>query len=1013
MDGLRARIGEQCSARLYCLSALCLFLCFAGPSASAQSVSGTVTDRGNSTPPDTQIVLVKKDKRQTIYRTKVDPNTGKFTFENVSEGQYDLVACAGGDYLPTIVGIPVQDRKPVYKTIILENARRDEKRVITVTVMNRKGGKLPQSQAWAYAYECQVAEGTTDANAKRDFKIPVPPDRYKFAAKREPGRGPTKGKEVSLTRQTREVTLTLDEEKATATLKVKLDDGISDSSSSGGRDFLAQELGGLLVDGVVPDLRANTSTFFRQSVSNELQLTRAGYQIPLDMVPSLRIGDRFSDEFHGSLQYEVRHDALGARNFFNLPDFETSRRQIVRANVSGPVVKGHNVWFYLSGQLERGVDAPTFSPVLTSQLPLLNEQFSRLGLPQENLRRFLITSAWDQPTVRLQYKPQARHTLTVRYDFERELLRNVLSLGEDGTLDAPSAARRFSGRNHFLSLQDNWYPSATLALGFGYNFRRRARTDDPVEPDEVSLHIPGLTRTGRALNLVEGDALRLSNHLISFGAQKVSGRHNLNGGAQFGFDRNILRFDAFSAGRAIIPGLSALSTAAPVADLFQFGRGAAQVVFNVSYQNYHFNYRYQRSGLTLDLGLRNKTELPPSFHRRELIGLQPLAGLAWSIDSDTSLRLRYNLTRSRLPQLPLGLQLLMGGQGLQPSVPPPPRRVVSFVGSSAATSAFNQFLATRSVPNGPQLAVTYDFNSRSPTVQTTGLTFTKALMRRVVLEFDYQFTRGSRLLTATNINLPPPVFIDGRPDFQNAAVNPAFAQIYQFQTDGTSSYHGGSLNVVLDRYKGLSLNARLTLSKLIDDLASGSFEATPENVFDRRRERAVSDFHIGRALTVTANWSKEFIQRDKQNRVKRKGEVFLAGTFKARSGRHFNVLTGFDANHDGNPLTDRPLGVGRNTFLGQSYAQLDLDVGVRLGVGEGKSFEVKVRSINLFNRANFANFNTVLGRSDLTGLDAKIISGARGLTGYDFRSPLTPEGFGIATNALTPRSARIELKYNF
>src|SRR5260370_18047619 len=167
------------------------------------------------------------------------------------------------------------------------------------------------------------------------------------------------------------------------------------------------------------------------------------------------------------------------------------------------------------------------------------------------------------------------------------------------------------------------------------------------------------------------------------------------------------------------------------------------------------------------------------------------------------------------------------------------------------------------MPAGLQMATTYDAASRSPIVHALDVSLSRSLGRRIALDISYAYRRGSNLLTSTNVNLPPPILINGRFDFRNASVNPDFTQIYQFETTGHSSYHGGTVSVFRHFSNGLGFNAGYNFSKAIDDVPSlvsvdviptGSFEATQENVFDRRNERAISAWNPTHRLGGGAIW---------------------------------------------------------------------------------------------------------------------------------------------------------------
>src|SRR5207244_11524242 len=75
-------------------------------------------------------------------------------------------------------------------------------------------------------------------------------------------------------------------------------------------------------------------------------------------------------------------------------------------------------------------------------------------------------------------------------------------------------------------------------------------------------------------------------------------------------------------------------------------------------------------------------------------------------------------------------------------------------------------------------------------------------------------------------------------------------------------------------------------------------------------------------------------------------------------GRPFNILAGFDRNANGDPLSDRPEGVGRNSGKLRPLFNVDLRIARTIPLGK-----VEVEGIfevfNLFNRENVLEVNNV------------------------------------------------------
>jgi hypothetical protein len=117
--------------------------------------------------------------------------------------------------------------------------------------------------------------------------------------------------------------------------------------------------------------------------------------------------------------------------------------------------------------------------------------------------------------------------------------------------------------------------------------------------------------------------------------------------------------------------------------------------------------------------------------------------------------------------------------------------------------------------------------------------------------------------------------------------------------------------------------------------------------------------------------------------------------FTAQAGRRFNVFAGSDANGDGNPLSDRPGRLGRNTLEGPKFASFDLRIARPVRLGERVSAEFSADLFNLFNRVNVTDLNTVYGGIDLNVAPNPIL------------------GFNTPRDAANPRQFQYGVKLRF
>jgi hypothetical protein len=86
----------------------------------------------------------------------------------------------------------------------------------------------------------------------------------------------------------------------------------------------------------------------------------------------------------------------------------------------------------------------------------------------------------------------------------------------------------------------------------------------------------------------------------------------------------------------------------------------------------------------------------------------------------------------------------------------------------------------------------------------------------------------------------------------------------------------------------------------------------------------------------------------------------------AQSPRFYNVTAGTDVNRDVNVNTDRPDGIGRNTFRGDDFFTIDLRLRRRFRPTERVTIEATADLFNLLNRINVTDFSTVYGQPTLS-----------------------------------------------
>jgi hypothetical protein len=229
------------------------------------------------------------------------------------------------------------------------------------------------------------------------------------------------------------------------------------------------------------------------------------------------------------------------------------------------------------------------------------------------------------------------------------------------------------------------------------------------------------------------------------------------------------------------------------------------------------------------------------------------------------------------------------------------------------------------------------------------LTWTLSIQRQFQtnwsVEMRYLGTRGIHLLTLNRLNrvgragLPAqsglPTFFSAPTQAQiddlaaqltlfdiNARSNyaPGFeaagftgANVTAFLSNGNSTYHGGSVQVLRRFNKGFQLSAAYTLSHLIDDATAEVFSTVlsphrVEEFQDMRRERANSALDHRQRFALSSIYELPFF-RNSSNRLARflLGGFNFTGTWTLESGERATVLSGIDSNLNADAAGDRTI----------------------------------------------------------------------------------------------------------
>lgn len=285
---------------------------------------------------------------------------------------------------------------------------------------------------------------------------------------------------------------------------------------------------------------------------------------------------------------------------------------------------------------------------------------------------------------------------------------------------------------------------------------------------------------------------------------------------------------------------------------------------------------------------------------------------------------------------------------------------------------------------------------QAPEVYQYNLTVERELTPDLVFEIGYVGSLGRHLGIRYDINqqqLDSAGTFNGPRPFTNCGRTATGATItcgeirFQDQT-ATSSYNALQATIRRRTRSGLTLLASYTFSRSIDttsstdiadDIASQNF---PQDTYNLRAERALSDFHRAHQFVASFNYELPF-RRGRLSLSHARGladilfsEWQVNGIIRAISGRPFtpqyetgspavrrpdlisdpysNIPSGFIFN----PAAFRdpgnsPGSAGRNILIGPALTNVDLSLLKHFGLTEKMRLQFRAEAFNVFNHANY------------------------------------------------------------
>lgn len=422
--------------------------------------------------------------------------------------------------------------------------------------------------------------------------------------------------------------------------------------------------------------------------------------------------------------------------------------------------------------------------------------------------------------------------------------------------------------------------------------------------------------------------------------------------------------------------------------------------------------------LTFNYGLRWDYEagLGKVIHP-DYLNFAPRLGIAWAPDSKTVIRAgagiffdRYNLsfvfvTEQERPVVIPGVNVPGEWQGsanagwiVNEMFPGPAGLPANAAKTLVLTGQLPPSYNTGPCPpNCTAGAGLVDPNSRNSYAEQASFQIEREVSKGLTVSAGYLFVGAHKLVRAEDLNVAPPIgtLPDGK-QLLGGSLYPT-GLLYYTDNSGNSVYHGLSAEVRQRYGRYFQLRASYTFSKTLDDGTFTTFVSTPENLYQRNLERALSNQDVRHRFVAN------FIANGPQHGMLRRFD--LSGIVTLQSPRPFTDFAGFDVNNDNNPVTDRVGLSARNTYQGDDLATIDLRLTRSFQLREHLKLHLSVDAFDLLNRPNVDEITTVYGAPDFIGASPQHYKDGTG-------SPASPL-FGQPRTVFNPRQLQFGVKLSF
>ena len=673
-----------------------------------------------------------------------------------------------------------------------------------------------------------------------------------------------------------------------------------------------------------------------------------------------------TNNFHGEGGYIFRRTDMTARSTLLAATAAKPNQNVDDefVNVGGPVIKDKLFFFGAWEHVNR--DLPNPVTVSAATLATLNLPSTWINaIPFSQSVTFLLGKA--------DYQINQNHRLSGRYSY----FRNESPYNGGGGLTLQSQTYLFKDRAPAIALQliSIFSPRLVNELRFSMprRFQRQQAADFTGAPP--TINIAGVANFGQSVNT--GVSFTETTPEWSNNLSFTRGTHGYKFGADFRLIQDKQVSPTFA--RFTFPNLAAYQAAVAGTNVRSYTTysqvfGNPEFSYNSLFTGLYLQDSWKiRPNVTLNYGVRydvyripqGRGDAPVLTSRNFQVdknNFAPRVGLAWGVGRAQKTVLRvgggifYDAPQTNVYyntyQNSGQPQFFTADLGpTQPGAPAFPT-VLTAVPSGFA-------LPTQSVTTvSPDFRSLYSANLNAQISQELG--------HNMGMNVSYLFTKGTHISVIRNINLiaGPNRLADGRPIYGTGRIDTRFNNILMAESVGNSNYNGLNVSLYRRLSKGFEWSASYTLSHAIDDAPESNVLDSGAQVLsdpsNRGRDRGNGFADRRHAFNMSALLRPSFGSG--------KGISYLANhnqlsiSLVARSGDPFNITANRNLNSDSSATAvQRPLYLGRNTYVGPSVVQLDMRYSRIFPIGERWKPEVFAEAWDTLNHSNITGVNATAG----------------------------------------------------